>query len=408
MKNILLIKLRYLGDVLLATPVARALRDLFPDARLTMAVNRGTEDLLTWNRDLDEVLVVERGSLAEQVRFVREMRRRRFDCVIDLTDGDRSAVLTWLSGSPVRVGFNEEHRWRGLLYSAVAKVGPQAVHRIEHDLEALRPLGLEPRVFPPLLRTGPEDEAAADQLLEEMGVRGTGADLPLVWLQPGARYWFKAWPTERFGELADHLAESYGCRLLIGGDARERPIAEEIRARARTSPLVLAGRTTILGLAAILKRCALFVGNDNGPMHMAAALGVPVVALFGPSDPAIWGPRGEKAEVLYKGLDCRRCFHPTCFRGEESCMKQISVEEVLVAARKLLGPRVDGQGPRTGDQDDAGRITENLLRCAELTELCTELRDAVLRQEYPDQDVSRRPMEEVREAKERAWRRHRS
>jgi ADP-heptose:LPS heptosyltransferase len=89
----------------------------------------------------------------------------------------------------------------------------------------------------------------------------------------------------------------------------------------------------------VLKRCALFVGNDNGPMHMAAALGVPVVALFGPSDPAEWGPRGGRAEVLYKGLDCRRCFHPTCTRGEESCMKQIPVGEVLAAAARLLGAR---------------------------------------------------------------------
>ncbi|MGH7410142.1 MAG: glycosyltransferase family 9 protein, partial [Candidatus Methylomirabilis sp.] len=152
-------------------------------------------------------------------------------------------------------------------------------------------------------------------------------------------YWFKAWPVERFAELADRLAGVAGCRVLLGGDVRERELAEAIRAQSRVAPTVLAGRTTLRQLAAVLKRCALFVGNDNGPMHMAAALGTPVVALFGPSAPEVWGPRGSHTEVLYKGLDCRRCFHPTCTRGEQSCMKQISVDEVFAAARKVLSSK---------------------------------------------------------------------
>jgi len=136
--------------------------------------------------------------------------------------------------------------------------------------------------------------------------------------------------------LADRLTDVYGCRVLVGGDANDREVADAIRARARSAPAVLAGRTTLLQFAAVLKRCALFVGNDNGPMHMAAALGTPVVALFGPSNPFVWGPRGGKVEVLYKGLDCRQCFHPTCRRGEESCMKQITVDEVFAAVTRCL------------------------------------------------------------------------
>ncbi|MBI4402276.1 MAG: glycosyltransferase family 9 protein [Nitrospirae bacterium] len=360
MKNILVIKLRYIGDVLLATPVLRALRDRFPAARLTMAVNRGTEDILKWNPDLNEVLVVDRGGPAASARFLQEIRRRRFDCVVDLTDGDRSALLARLSGAPVRIGFNEEHRWRGLLYTSVVNTASQVVHRVEHDLEAIRALGIEPKASPLVLHTSQQDEEEAARILEEVGVGGArgpvaGDPLPgcvqrvwgatgdgppptrIVLLQPGARYWFKAWPPDRFAELADRLVDACGCRVLVGGDTRDRDVAEAIRARARSSPAVLAGRTTILQLAAVLKRCALFVGNDNGPMHMAAALGTPVVALFGPSNPAEWGPRGQRTEVLYKGLDCRRCFHSTCERGEESCMRQISVDEVFAAARRLLG-----------------------------------------------------------------------
>jgi heptosyltransferase III len=336
MTNILVIKLRYIGDVLLATPVLRALRERFPDAQLTMAVNRGTEDVLKWNPDLNEILVVERSGLAAQFTFLQAVRRKGFDCVIDLTDGDRSAVLARCSAAPVRIGLNEEHRWRGLLYTTVVQPGTEAMHRVEHDLEAVRPLGIQPKARPLVLRMSPQDDEAAARLLKEM--TGGSAER-LVMLQPGARYWFKAWPPERFAELAGRLAEQHGCQILIGGDAKERDLAESIRAKSRAPVVSLAGRLTLLQYAAVLKRCALFVGNDNGPMHMAAALGVPVVALFGPSNPAEWGPRGARTEVLYKGLDCRRCFHPTCTRGEESCMKQITVEEVFAAAGRLLGVR---------------------------------------------------------------------
>lgn len=335
MPNILVIKLRYLGDVLLATPVFRALRERYPLARISAAVPRGTEDMLKWNPDINEVLVIERGSVREQIRFMRDLRHRKYDCVIDLTDGDRAAVLSRITGAPMRVGFNEEHRWRGLLYTTVVKSTPRA-HRVERDLQALRPLGFEPKSSPLVLRLSSADEADAERLLSELGLWGTGDSRPLVMLQPGARYWFKAWPAERFAELADRLAEGLGSRVLVGGNAAERDLAEKVCAKARTQPVNLAGRTSLLVHAAVLKRCALFVGNDNGPMHMAATVGTPVVALFGPSNPLEWGPRGEKTTVIYKGLDCRACFHPTCRRGEESCMKLISTDEVFAAARQLL------------------------------------------------------------------------
>jgi len=342
-KNILVIKLRYLGDVLLATPVFQALRKRYPDARLTAAVSKGTEEMLKGNRNLDDVLVVERASLAGQLKFARALRQRRFDCVVDLTDGDRSAVLAWFSGAPVRVGFNEEHRWRGLLYTVVATPRVDAVHRIAHDLEIVRPLGIEPKPGCPELPISNEEEGAAAKLLDEIaGESLAGGGKPLIMFQPGARYWFKAWPVERFAALADRLAEGRSCRVLIGGDPAERQLAQGIRTHAASKPVVLAGRTTVRQYVAILKRCTLFVGNDNGPMHMAAALGVPVVALFGPSNPAKWGPFGTHAEVLYNGLDCRSCFHPTCTRGEANCMRQIGVDDVLAAAERLLVAKEPG------------------------------------------------------------------
>lgn len=330
-RNILVIKLRYLGDVLLATPTLEALKAAYPSAGLTVVVNRGTEAMLAGNPHVDEVLPLERGAILAQWRFLRELRRRRFDVVIDLTDADRSAWLSWMTGAPVRIGFNDEGRLRGRCYTVVVR-GEPGSHRIERDLASLAPLNVVADRKTPRLRLAPEEERRAADLLTRQGIDGKK---PLALLQPGARYWFKAWPWERFAALADRLAEAHGYQVLIGGSRQEFDLAERICGTAASRPINLAGQTDMRIYAAVLKRASLFVGNDSGAMHVAAAVGTPLVALFGPSDPKEWGPRGGAAAVLYKGLDCRICFHPTCERGEENCMKLIGLEEVLSAISRL-------------------------------------------------------------------------
>ncbi len=330
--NILVIKLRYLGDVLLATPTLHALKAAYPSARLTALVNRGTDEILIGNPDVDEIIPLERGSIYEQSRFALDVRRRRFDTVIDLTDGDRAAFLTWMSGASVRIGFNAEQRWTGRCYTTVVRDDVGA-HRIERDLAALTQLRISvPDRIPRLWLTG-EDESHAEELLAKLGVR---SDQSLVVIQPGARYWFKAWPSERFAELADRLADKYGSRVLVGGNQEEAELAQQVVKQAKTRPLAIAGLATIRTFAALMKRAALFIGNDSGVMHIATAVGTPVVALFGPSNPAEWGPRGGPAEVIYKGLDCRACFHPTCQRGEQNCMKLITVDETMAAVARQM------------------------------------------------------------------------
>ncbi|TKB74942.1 MAG: putative lipopolysaccharide heptosyltransferase III [Nitrospira sp.] len=333
MKNILIIKLRYIGDVLLATPTLRAIKAAWSDVRVTMMVNRGTEDVLSGNPDVDEIVVLDKGSLVAQSRLIAGLRSRRFDTVIDLTDGDRSAFLSWISGAPVRIGFNAEHRWRGKYYTQVVQPVPGVQHRIDRDLEALKPVNIQAGSKDPQLRLTPEEMNSADQLLDQLAIQRSQ---PIVILQPGARYWFKAWPPERFAELADRLASDYGCQILIGGSRDEEALAQRIHEAAKSRPISMAGQATLKQFAAIAKCAALFVGNDSGAMHIAAAVGTPMVALFGPSNPAEWGPRGNRAMVMYKGLDCRACFHPTCERGELNCMKQLSVQEVFAAAAQML------------------------------------------------------------------------
>lgn len=335
-RNILVIKLRYLGDVLLATPTLHALKTAHPASRVTALVNRGTEEILYANPHVDDIIPLDRGSLIEQCRFALQIRRRRFDTVVDLTDGDRAAFLTWVSGATVRVGFNAEDRWTGRCYTTVVR-GNEGSHRIERDLAALSPLGIKAQDHLPRIWLSAEDDARVEQLVRDLAIP---TDRPWVVIQPGARYWFKAWPTERFADLADRLTDRFDCQVLVGGSPEEQPLTESVVKQAKSRVLNIAGRSNVRTLAALLKRSALFVGNDTGIMHIAAAIGTPVVGLFGPSNPIEWGPRGGPAETIYKGLDCRICFHPTCRRGEENCMKLITVEEVMAAcARLLIRPR---------------------------------------------------------------------
>ncbi|TKB64570.1 MAG: glycosyltransferase family 9 protein [Nitrospira sp.] len=262
-QNILIIKLRYIGDVLLATPTIRSIKAACPDVRITMMVNRGTEDVLFGNQDLDEVIALDKGSLLAQGQFIAGLRRRGFDTVIDLTDGDRSAFLSWISGAPVRIGFNDEQRWRGRYYTQTVPSVPGARHRIERDLEVLKPLGIQAGSKDPQLWLTPGEEKSADELLDQLGVRQSQS---MVILQPGARYWFKAWPSDRYAELADRLTSQYDCQVLIGGSNQDVDLAQQIRQTAKSKPIIVAGRTTIKQFAAISKRSALFVGSDSGAM----------------------------------------------------------------------------------------------------------------------------------------------
>jgi ADP-heptose:LPS heptosyltransferase len=204
---------------------------------------------------------------------------------------------------------------------------------VEADLEALRILGLPVHPVAPTLGLPPEAEAAAEDLLSRKRVV---RDRDLVLIHPGARWWFKAWPMERFAALADNIGEEFGAQVMIAGGPDDVASTEAIRRQMRYQAIPVAGETSILELAAVLRRCRLFVGNDNGPMHIAAAVGAPVVALFGPTNPAEWGPWGEKHAALYKGVDCRECWQKSaCVRGEGNCLRQITVDEAMIAVRRV-------------------------------------------------------------------------
>ncbi len=330
-KRILLIKLRYLGDVVLSTPILPLLRKQFPEARMTFLVNPGTAAVLQGNPYLDEVWVLPQKPWWQQLRVIQHVRDAKFDTVIDLTDGDRSAFLSWVTGARVRLGFNRDRRWRGKFYSHVLPSAYGSMHMVEYHQQALAGLGIKESVGEPEVYIHPELGQQEDEVFGDFST----TNQLIVLLHPTARYVFKAWPLERFAAVADWLG-GQGIRVALIGNQPEMLIGQQIMNLIKHKPVNLMGSTSLSQLPALMKRSHLLIGNDGGPMHIAAAVGCPVLGLFGPTDPAVWGPRGLKVKVIYKGLNCEECFYPGCSRGEENCMHQISVEEVCQAAQSML------------------------------------------------------------------------
>jgi heptosyltransferase-3 len=334
-QRILVVKLRYIGDVLLSTPVVASLRAAFPRAEISMLVNAGTEAMVADNPHLDEVVLVERrASPLRQLGFVRRLRARRVDLVIDLTDGDRAAILSRATGAPVRVGFNREALWRGRLYTHVVRVPAEPTPVVRQHLLALETLGIPAVDSRPRLWVRPSADAGAAGAVAAVGIEPGER---FVAVHPGARWWFKGWPAERFARVIDHLQDKVGVKVVLLGAEQDRAGEHAILSRTETPVRSLVGRLGLLELAALLRRAALFVGNDNGAMHIAAAMGTRVVGLFGPADPRVWGPAGEGHVALHRGVDCRPCFPGGCRRGEQNCMRLIQVDEVIPLVERMLG-----------------------------------------------------------------------
>lgn len=341
-----MIKLRHIGDVLLTVPTLRALRERFPSAHLSALVPKGMEEMLTDNPLLDEVITFDRGALAlplwkrvrYELRFVRELRRRRFDLVVDLTRGDRTALLGWLSGARVRIGWDPGGAGflgRKYLYTGWAPIRPRD-HAVEQNLNVVRQIGVDTADRSLAIFIPKEDRNEIDALFRRLGL----SDAPLkVHLHPTSRWLFKCWPDEAMAALIDRLYERHQAKVILtcGPEKKEQEKAWKIVDLARFKPTQLIGKTTLKQLAAVSERCHLFIGVDTAPMHIAAAVGTPVVALFGPTGEFNWGPWGGGHTVVVKEMPCRPCGQAGCNNSKRSeCLEILSIDEVWKAVDRKL------------------------------------------------------------------------
>ena len=336
--RVLIIKPSSLGDIIHALPVASAIKAAYPDVRIDWVAGKGYEEILSGNPDVDRVITFDRGmmdgagKLGRLAAFVRELRRERYDAVIDLQGLLRSGLMTFACRGGRSIGFANAREGAAWFYTDRVVVPDEDMHSVERYLLVLDRLGIERDVRDkPDFRvvTGPDDEARADSLLEELGIGNRG----FVAIGPSARWASKRWPAANFVRLANTVLAGTGVPCVFVGTKADAGLLDGSGETLLPGNAAAFGRTTIKGLAALLKRAALMVTNDSGPMHIAAAVGTPVVALFGPTDPARTGPYGMHT-VLRSGCDCSPCFKKSC--DTVKCLTDISVEGVCKAVADML------------------------------------------------------------------------
>ncbi|NJD61931.1 MAG: lipopolysaccharide heptosyltransferase II, partial [Deltaproteobacteria bacterium] len=265
---------------------------------------------------------------------LKKERRRRFDAALLFQNAFDAALLAFLAGIPGREGYATDGR--RLLLSRAVPVTEEILrlHHAEYYLHLVAELGI-PRPANPAMRlgvTGEEREAVSDRLAS-MGIPKGGR---ILGINPGATYGSaKRWFPDRFAAVADALSEEWGASVVLMGSGPEMPLSAEVEAAMRRRPVNLAGRTTVRELMALLSLCGFLVTNDSGPMHIAAALGVPLAAVFGPTDWRTTSPWTRRARIVRIGVDCSPCMRRECDRGHE-CMLGVTADMVIAAARDLM------------------------------------------------------------------------
>ncbi len=334
-RRILLIKPSSLGDIVHALPTAVALKRRFPSASLTWLVKKQWAGVLEGSPALHRILAVNL-SLGGWPAAIRAVRAGQFDLVVDLQGLFRSAVLGWLSGAPVRVGFANAREGSPWFYTQKVAIVDPEMHAVDRYLLIPRSLGGAPPLigaldFPLAVDSG-ADKKVSEMLLSAGAIAGS----PLVAINAGARWPTKHWPSRAFAEVADQLQDE-GMQVVVIGSVAESHPAGTVVGHMRTSAINLVGKTTIKELIALLRRVRLLITNDSGPMHLAAALGTPVIALFGPTDPGRTGPYGLGHRVLRSGIPCSPCFSRRCVNPKTlECLTSISPGQVFQQALQVL------------------------------------------------------------------------
>jgi len=333
--RILIVKLSSLGDMIHALPTLEALRSLYPEGQITWLVEEPHAPVLAGHPALDEVWPVPRLRLGsdrfltnfrDSFKLARRIREQPFDLVIDLQGLLKSAVWVALTRSTRKIGYD---RTRELSYLALTERLPpydRETHAVRRYLNVARSLGAPAE--------GPRFRLGLPLSVDLSHLVPLKPGQPLAVVHPGARWPTKLWPAAHWARLADWLAREKGFQVVITGSPGDRGLAEEILAHTETPPLNLAGRTSLAELAAVLKQARVAVTTDTGPMHLAAALGTPVVALFGPTAPWRTGPFGEGHQVVRLELDCSPCFQRQC--PEPRCLLELPVFRTQDAVEKIL------------------------------------------------------------------------
>jgi len=339
-RRILLSRLRFMGDVILTTPLIRRLKEVFPHAQLSYLTQDTFAPLLLHNPHLDEVMAFpSQGSLVAQWQAYSQLRRRRFDLAIDLFGNPRTALMTWLTGAPIRVG--GDFRGRGKLYNVRVPAPAIETNAIDFHWRSLEALGItksEPRTE--IFITAQEKQSAREFLNDYH------LDLarPIAGLHPGASWPNKRWPEKHFAELARRLVDHHVQVVITQGPGEEKIALDVMRqipppqSSTSRNAVILLPVLPLRQLASIQQHMRVFVSNDCGVMHLAVAAGTPTIGLFGSSQPRIWFPyhQADGHLALWHEIECRPCHKNFCPLGHLDCQNKLLPERVVAAVLERL------------------------------------------------------------------------
>jgi heptosyltransferase II len=343
-KNILIRGTNWVGDAVISIPAMREIRRIFPQARISLLVRPWVRDIYSSVDFVDEVLDYDKSGPHRGVRgfcrLVARLKNNHFDLALLLQNAFDAAFLAWSAGIPYRIGYARDGR--SLLLTSACRIDPEVrkVHQAHYYLGILSEMGWLPgrlweQNYPLSIQVGVRDadSAAAREILRSAGIQEGDA---IIGVNPGAFYGVaKRWIPDRYAAVAEGLAKRFDAKIVLFGSSSDLPVAKEVSAGMTRPPVILAGRTTLGQLMGLLRECRLLITNDSGPMHLAAALNVPQLAIFGSTSEIATGPLSDQAVVIKHPVDCNPCFLrecPTDFR----CMKGVSVERVFTEAEKML------------------------------------------------------------------------
>jgi ADP-heptose:LPS heptosyltransferase len=330
--NVLIVRLRSIGDVVLTLPALQALHDWRPDLRIHMLVEPLSAPLLEGHPAITEVII-----LRKFWETIRLLRRHEFSIAFNMHGGPTSAFLTRLSGAPVRVCWDQ--RQFSSFYNVHVPIhfpvaGRMEMHTAEHRLQQLLYTGLPERPLPAAKVYVNAD--AADRVRRKLAEQGIGPDLPYAVMRPGASQANKRWPPERFAAIAQWLRDAHGIATVVNLGPGDEQIAAEVRQRFAGLGIII-GDLDLRGLVALLAGSSLFIGNDTGPTHIVAALGKKCVVIFGASDSKVWSPWKTEYRLLENPFQCKQCPQGNCESlGTSQCILSIGVDEVRDACEELL------------------------------------------------------------------------
>lgn len=327
----------WVGDAVMMTPSLAALRKTFPHARITVLASPWVLPLIANHHAVDRTIIIDKGeglfrSIRELARIISRLRNEGFDLAVLFQNAFEAALLASMGGVRYRIGYNTDGRGFLLTHKVIRDDHILEVHQVHYYLGLIEAMGWHVEGAEPGLFLNGGDIESSSQMLSSHGIEDHHF---IVGLNPGATYGSaKRWPEERFATIGDRAAERWNAKVILFGSSSEKEIDLSVSRFMHHDPINLCGLTTLGQAMALIKRCNFFLTNDSGLMHIAAAFHVPLVALFGPTNPVTTGPMSRNATIVRHSLECSPCLKETC-PLDHRCMLSIEPDEVWEEMERL-------------------------------------------------------------------------